>query len=44
MLEDRCISLREQVSDGYNDNKDGKPDTYGPGEVFSGEVILDVKE
>ena len=28
------ITLPQEITDGFDANKDGKPDTYGPGEAF----------
>ena len=37
------VSLPQSVTDGRDQNKDGQPDTYGPGEVFHNSMELSVE-
>lgn len=37
------IELSGQVTDGFDENQDGKQDLYGPGQVFGGWVELQVE-
>lgn len=43
-LVETSVSLPEQLTDGFDEDNDGQPDAYGPGEVFSGWVELIISE
>jgi hypothetical protein len=34
------VSTAVELTDGRDDNADGRPDTFGPGEIYSGYVQI----